>query len=107
MQTVDVDGLTIAFEWRGEGSPLVLLHGGMIDHREWDRQLDGLSDDFTVVAWDTPGCGASPDPPETFRMGDYAECLAGLIGASRPRAAARPRAVLGIDARAGAVPAAA
>jgi pimeloyl-ACP methyl ester carboxylesterase len=55
----------------------------MNDHREWWRQLDGLSDGFTVVAWDAPGCGASSDPPETFRMADYADSLAGLIDALR------------------------
>src|SRR3990170_2660712 len=87
MQEIEVDDLTIAFERRGEGPPLVLLHGGLFDHREWSRQLDGLSDTFTIVAWDAPGCGGSSDPPETFRMPDYADRLAGLIralGLERP-----------------------
>jgi pimeloyl-ACP methyl ester carboxylesterase len=59
----------------------VLLHGGMSDHREWRRQLAGLSDTFTVVAWDAPGTGVSGDPPQSFRFGDYADCLAGFIEA--------------------------
>jgi pimeloyl-ACP methyl ester carboxylesterase len=87
MDRVDVGGLTIAYERRGNGPPVVLLHGGMSDHREWRRQLNGLSDRFTVIAWDAPGCGASSDPPETFRMADYADSLAGLIealGLDRP-----------------------
>lgn len=87
MERFDVDGLSIAYERRGEGPPLVLVHGGLIDHREWRHQLDGLSDEFTVVAWDAPGCGASSDPPETFRMAEYADCLAALIesiGLERP-----------------------
>ncbi len=79
MDRVDVDGLGVAYEQRGDGPPLVLLHGGMADHREWQGQLEGLSDEFTVVAWDAPGCGNSDDPPETFRMPEYADCLAGLI----------------------------
>src|SRR3990170_2856200 len=59
----------------------------MSDHREGRRQLEGLSDRFTLVAWDAPGCGASSDPPDTFRMADYADSLAGLIealGLDRP-----------------------
>lgn len=59
----------------------------MSDHREWRLQLDDLSDAFTVVAWDAPGTGASSDPPETFRMPDYAACLAGFmraLGLERP-----------------------
>ena len=87
MERVEVDGLTIAFERRGDGPPLLLVHGGLVDHREWSRQLDGLSDEFTVVAWDAPGCGRSSDPPEWFRMPDYADCLARLVralGLERP-----------------------
>jgi pimeloyl-ACP methyl ester carboxylesterase len=40
-----------------------------------------------VVAWDAPGCGGSDDPPETFRLPDYADCLAGVaaaLGIGRP-----------------------
>ena len=80
-EQIEVGGLTIAFERSGDGPPLALLHGGLSDRREWRRQLDGLSDEFTVVAWDAPGCGGSSDPPESFRMPDYADCLASFIGA--------------------------
>jgi len=79
MDHVSVDGLKIAYRAAGSGRPLVLLHGGLSDGREWRRQIDALSDRFLVVAWDAPGCGASSDPPESFRLGDYADCLAGLI----------------------------
>ena len=53
------------------------------DSRDWRRQLEGLSDEFTVVAWDAPGCGESsdPDPPETFGADVYADCLAEFIEA--------------------------
>jgi pimeloyl-ACP methyl ester carboxylesterase len=79
VETLPIDGTTIAFERRGEGPPLVLLHGGMIDHREWAAQLDGLADRFTVIAWDTPGCGASSDPPSSFRMPDYGRTLTSFV----------------------------
>lgn len=81
MDQIQVDGLRIAFERAGQGPPLVLLHGGLSDSREWRRQLDDLSDEFTVVAWDAPGCGQSSDPPETFRLPEYADCLAAFINA--------------------------
>lgn len=78
-ERIDVGDLTIAFERSGNGPALVLLHGGLSDHREWRRQVDALSDRFTVVAWDAPGCGGSSDPPESFRMPDFADCLAGFV----------------------------
>src|SRR3990172_7735773 len=81
MEEIEVAGLRIAFERAGAGPPLVLLHGVLGDSREWRRQLDDLSDEFTVVAWDAPGCGRSADPPETFRLPEYADCLAGFVDA--------------------------
>ena len=70
------------------GPPLVLLHGGFgFDSRSWRRQIDALADEYMVVAWDAPGCGRSSDPPPTFALSDYADCLAGFIaalGLSRP-----------------------
>lgn len=78
---VDIEGLHIAYERAGNGPPLVLLHGIYGDSRVWRHQLEGLSDEFTVVAWDAPGCGQSSDPPETFSLSDWANCLAGFIAA--------------------------
>ncbi len=84
---VRVNGLEVAYTSIGRGSSLVLLHGGMDDLRSWRRQLDGLSDEFSVVAWDAPGCGESSEPPITWRIHDFADCLAGwlaAIGIDRP-----------------------
>lgn len=81
MDEVEVRGLQIAFERAGNGVPLVLLHGALGDSRVWRDQLEDLSDEFTVVAWDAPGCGRSSDPPDTFRLPEYADCLAGFIEA--------------------------
>ena len=79
---VEVKGLRIAYERAGSGPPLVLLHGFIGDSRgTWSNQLEGLSDEFTVVAWDAPGAGFSSGVPDTFRLGDYADCLAGFLAA--------------------------
>ncbi len=81
MDQIEVGGLSIAYRRAGEGPTLLLLHGYVGDSREWRRQIDDLSDEFTVVAWDAPGCGRSSDPPETFRLPDYADCLAAFVDA--------------------------
>jgi len=80
LESVDVDGLRIAYRRVGDGPPAVFLHGGLADHREWEAQLD-LADELTVVVWDAPGCGGSSDPPEWFRMDDYAGALARFVDA--------------------------
>lgn len=79
MKELSVKGLRIGYQQQGTGKPLVLLHGALIDSRTWKRQLDELSIDYKVVAWDAPGCGHSSDPPENFQLSDFADCLAGVI----------------------------
>ena len=79
MPSVRVHGLEIAYRRAGEGPALVFLHGALADGRVWERQLAGLADEFTVVAWDEPGAGGSSDPPEDFTLAGYADCLAGFI----------------------------
>lgn len=76
---IEVDGLRITYRRAGQGPPLVLLHGGLSDSRAWRAQLDDLSDEFTVIAWDAPGCGGSSDPPDTFGRNEYGECLAAFL----------------------------
>src|SRR6266508_6863704 len=91
MEMIEVDGLRIAYQRAGAGPPLVLLHGYVGDGpTTWRRQLEGLSDQFTVVAWDAPGAGGSSDPPASFGMAGYTDCLAGFIkrlGLERPHVA--------------------
>ena len=82
MDTVEIDGLTIAFERTGTGPPLVLLHGFVGDGRSvWRHQVDALGDLFTVVVWDAPGAGGSSDPPEDLGMAGYADLLADFLAA--------------------------
>ena len=53
----------------------------------WRPQLEDLSEDFDVVAWDAPGCGGSSDVPAGYRLADYADAVAMLIealGLDRP-----------------------
>ncbi|MDP8927165.1 MAG: alpha/beta hydrolase [Actinomycetota bacterium] len=79
MNTIEVQGHSIAYRQQGDGPPLVLLHGWPTNSREWCAQLDGLSDEFGVVAWEAPGSGPSSDPPEEFRLPDWADVLAAFI----------------------------
>jgi pimeloyl-ACP methyl ester carboxylesterase len=84
MEMIEVDGLRIGYERTGDGPPLVLLHGYVGDGlTTWRRQIEELSDEFTVVAWDAPGVGRSSDPPESFGMAGYADCLAGFVNGLR------------------------
>jgi pimeloyl-ACP methyl ester carboxylesterase len=52
----------IAYERRGDGPPVVLLHGNAHDRHDFDAVLPALAREFTVFAVDWPGCGESPAP---------------------------------------------
>ncbi len=82
MRELRLGDVRIAYAQAGDGPPLVLLHGGMDDGRLWRRQVDDLADEFTVLAWDAPGCGRSSDVPESWRMPEYADALAGWLRAA-------------------------
>ncbi len=74
--TIRVAGLDVAYDRAGSGPPLILVHGGGGNAREWRPQLAGLRDDFTVVAWDEPGAGRSSDVAADFGLEGYATALA-------------------------------
>jgi len=82
VDVVAVDELRVGYERVGRGHSVVLVHGYVGDGRStWRSQLDALGGDFTLVAWDAPGAGASSDPPEDLGMAGYADCLAKFIAA--------------------------
>jgi len=81
VSVVEVRGRSRAYRRAGNGPPLLLLHGGWSDSRDWHPQLESLSDEFAVIAWDAPGCGRSDDPVGPMTIGDYADAVADLVDA--------------------------
>jgi pimeloyl-ACP methyl ester carboxylesterase len=54
------------------------------DSRDWRRQLDAFAAEFTVIAWDAPGCGESADLPSSdCGLDNLIDTLAGFIRALR------------------------
>src|SRR5262245_55085542 len=47
------------FDWGGEGSPAVLLHGGALTAHTWDYVAMALRAEFRLIALDMRGHGAS------------------------------------------------
>lgn len=59
---MDCDGIEIAAEVRGSGSPVLLLHGYPETKAMWDAVADALAAEHTVVAADLRGYGDSAKP---------------------------------------------
>jgi 2-hydroxy-6-oxonona-2,4-dienedioate hydrolase len=56
---------TIAVRRFGEGTPLVLIHGGVGSATHWVANVDAISRHFAVTAIDLPGYGDAPLPRGT------------------------------------------
>jgi 3-oxoadipate enol-lactonase len=68
----------IAVHRKGRGPPVVLLHCLGVDHHFWDFAA-GLADEFTLLAYDLPGHGATPVPGGSYGIADLSQQLAGLF----------------------------
>ncbi len=58
------------YDERGEGEPLVLLHGGVVDARFFDQNIGPLADRFHVFTPERRGHGHTPDVdgPLTYEL---------------------------------------
>ena len=59
--------MELAFERRGTGAPLILIHGIGHHWQAWLPVMDRLAASRTVIAIDLPGFGVSPACPTPSR----------------------------------------
>lgn len=55
----------------GDGPSVVLVHGVLMDHRMWFRQVAALRPDYRVVCLDMLGHGDAPDPAGARHLQDF------------------------------------
>lgn len=75
-----VGGRAVAFSERGQGPPVLLLHGIGSSGSAFDRQIPDLEPSYRCIAWDAPGYGSSEDPPSPPGMAGYAAAAGELLG---------------------------
>ena len=64
----------------GEGPPVILVHGVIMDHRMWDAQVAALSDAYRVICLDMLGHGDAPNPPGERTLADFTGQVDEVIG---------------------------
>jgi pimeloyl-ACP methyl ester carboxylesterase len=84
--------MELAYDRRGSGSPLVLLHGLGHHRRGWSPVLDLLAERHDVIAVDFPGFGDSPPLPAGLpynaeTLGAAVEEFWALLGVKDPHIA--------------------
>jgi pimeloyl-ACP methyl ester carboxylesterase len=79
MDKVNVNGVQIAYQRRGSGVPLVLLHGYPLDHTIWDEVVPLLEGDFELILPDLRGFGQSELVEAQYTIADMAADVAALL----------------------------
>ena len=64
---------------RGEGEPLVLLHGNGEDSAYFEHQVSFFESEYRVIAVDTRGHGRSPRGTAPFSLGQFASDLGAFM----------------------------
>jgi pimeloyl-ACP methyl ester carboxylesterase len=78
MPYAEINGQRIRFEDSGgEGPPVVLAHGFLMDREMFAPQVQALAPEFRVITWDERGFGETEFDGEPFTYWDSArDCLA-------------------------------
>ena len=80
MSTASVNGARIAYDdTGGDGPPVVLAHGFLMDRSMFAPQVEALSADHRVITWDERGFGETDYDDEPFTYWDSASDCLGLL----------------------------
>jgi 3-oxoadipate enol-lactonase len=90
MTYLDLDGTRLYYEVHGDGSPVVLAHGGGGSHLSWWQQVPELARTHCVITYDHRGFGLSTVDPsaagptvDLWRHVDDLEALLDALGIER------------------------
>lgn len=85
---IDLDGVDTWYDERGDGDPLVLLHGGLTDSRDFGGNLDALAGRFRLLLPERRGHGHTPDVPGPLTLelmaADTAAFVRAVVGGPVP-----------------------
>jgi pimeloyl-ACP methyl ester carboxylesterase len=79
--SVQANGLLMHYREAGQGTPLILLHGGGLTLHSWDAFAAVAAEHFRVISVDSRGHGHTDNPTHTFTYPLMAQDVAALITA--------------------------
>ena len=78
-QYADVNGINLYYETYGEGSPIVLLHGGLGSGEMFGPVLSNFTDHHRIILVDLQGHGRTADVDRPLDVRTMADDIAALI----------------------------
>jgi len=79
MERAKVNGVELAYEIRGAGIPLVMIHGAQGDQTMFDDLAADFASSFRVLTFDQRGSGLSDKPDIPYSMAMFADDTALLM----------------------------
>jgi len=81
MPTTQANGITLRYEVRGEGQPLLLINGLVDDLTSWGYQMPDFEARYRTIVFDNRGIGGSDKPAGGYTTADMAADAKGLLDA--------------------------
>ena len=79
MEKARINGVEIAYELRGAGVPLVLIHGALGDQSMFNSFAPVFARDYRVLTFDQRGSGLSEKPHGDYSIAQLADDTAALM----------------------------
>src|SRR5213075_2412402 len=80
MPVAELNGQRISFDDSGgDGAPLILSHGFLMDREMFAPQVRALAPEFRVITWDARGFGETVHDGQPFTYWDSAQDCLGLL----------------------------
>lgn len=81
MPHVETNGISMYYEERGSGDPVIMIMGITAPGAVWEAHADDWSEEFRCIMPDNRGVGASDKPPGDYSSEMFADDYAGLMDA--------------------------
>ncbi|MBV8054389.1 MAG: alpha/beta fold hydrolase, partial [Deltaproteobacteria bacterium] len=79
MQRARINGVELAYELRGNGAPLVMIHGAQGDQTMFTDLAGRFAENFRVLTFDQRGSGLSEKPHLDYSITLLADDTAALM----------------------------
>jgi len=63
---LDIGNAKIYYEEKGDGIPLIMIHGGFLDRRMWDEQFEYFSKDYRAIRYDVRNHGLTASAEDVY-----------------------------------------
>ncbi len=79
MERARINGVELAFELRGRGAPIVMIHGAQGDQTMFAGLAAAFAENYRVLTFDQRGSGLSGKPDVSYSMAMLADDTAALM----------------------------